>query len=198
MTSDHRRSNELNRRDFVRAAALGVAGVGLAGVSATPAVAARLGHDAQAAVEVVPHFVHVEVADVIESRHGDYGVVLLKDESKRYLPIWIGKFEAQSIRSGMRGLSSPRPMTYDFVRNVVEATGATAKRIQITQLRDMTYYAQLILETNGKQTTLDTRPSDATALAVRMRTPIYVSDALMAKASVSESEVDSLEPSHLA
>jgi len=139
-------------------------------------------------------FVPVTVEEVLESPRDDYGIIILKDERDRYLPIWVGRFEAQSIRIGLNRIATPRPMTYDFVRNLLEATNAKPLRVQITQLREMTFFAALELELNGVSRSIDCRPSDAIAVAVRTGTPIVVDEEVMASQSVTEEMLEHLEP----
>lgn len=179
----------LTRRDFVRFSALGVVGVGCSAV-APPTAAVRISLDDAIDAELVP----VRVADVVESKRDDYGIIVLLDDDERYLPIWVGRFEAQSIRVGLNGISTPRPMTYDFIRNLLEATGAVPVRVTITQLRELTFYANLEVERAGTRQSLDCRPSDAIAVAVRTSTPIYVEKGVMESQSVPREALERLEP----
>ncbi|MBT5713119.1 bifunctional nuclease family protein, partial [Candidatus Poribacteria bacterium] len=112
----------------------------------------------------------------------------------RYLPIWVGHFEAQAIRLGLQGITSARPMTYDFAHSLLEATEATARHVVITELREMTYFAQFVVTFRGEERTVDSRPSDAIALAARAGVPILVATDVMDAAGIREDEIPQLEP----
>ena len=177
----------MSRRQFVATSAFG-AGAG---------VAALLTREASAAADVArprEGLTPVVVDDVIESHRGDYGIVVLADGDGRHLPIWVGHFEAQAIRLGMQGIATARPMTYDFAHSLIEATEATASRVVITELREMTYFAQFVVTFRGEERTVDSRPSDAIALAARAGVPILVATAVMDAAGIREDEIPQLEP----
>lgn len=182
--------NQLSRRNFMQFTALGVVGAGCSafGAKTTPATLAL------ETASPVGEFVPVNVEEALESPREDYGIIVLKDERGRFLPIWVGRFEAQSIRAGLSRTATPRPMTYDFVRNALDATGAIPTRVQITQLREMTFFASLDLEVNGVSHSLDCRPSDAIAVAVRTGTPVFVDERVMSAQSVSEDALRHIEP----
>lgn len=103
-------------------------------------------------------------------------IVVLKDPDNRFnLPIWIGPLEATSIATEVEGIKPQRPMTHDLLRNTLGELGATVDAIEITELRDNTYYARLQLRTReGKALAIDSRPSDAISVALRTKSPIYV------------------------
>ena len=108
--------------------------------------------------------------------------VLLLTEAEglgRTLPIFIGAPEATAIAFAIQGVTPPRPMTHDLLRDVVEALGAHLERVVITELRSATYYAELQLQRGDGPLSVSSRPSDAVALAVRMGSPLYVADDLM-------------------
>ncbi len=108
--------------------------------------------------------------------------VLLLTEAQgmgRTLPIFIGAPEATAIAFAIQGVTTPRPMTHDLLRDVVESLGAELERVVITELRSATYYAELQLKRDNAVITVSSRPSDAVALAVRMGSPLFVSDELM-------------------
>jgi len=108
--------------------------------------------------------------------------VLLLTEAEglgRTLPIFIGAPEATAIAFAIQGVATPRPMTHDLLRDVVEHLGASLERVVITELRSATYYAELHLKRDNAVLTVSSRPSDAVALAVRLSSPLYVSDDLM-------------------
>lgn len=99
--------------------------------------------------------------------------------SRRTLPIYIGPAEAQAIALAQQGVETPRPMTHDLVKNLLEELGARLERIVITELRDRTFYAELRLVLGASTHTVSARPSDAVALAVRFDCPIYAEDELL-------------------
>lgn len=115
-------------------------------------------------------------------------IVLLTDKKKEtVLPIWIGLCEARSIEIGLSGAIPPRPLTYDLVAAMVRTLNAEVKRIVITDLRDQVFYAQVVMSVNGKVSNIDARPSDAIALASRMKSPIFVDKSVIRKAALSDS-----------
>ncbi|MGH7891126.1 MAG: bifunctional nuclease family protein [Thermodesulfobacteriota bacterium] len=115
-------------------------------------------------------------------------VVLLTDKKKEtVLPIWIGLCEARSIEIGLSGVIPPRPLTYDLVAAMVRTLNAEVKRVVITDLRDQVFYAQVVMSVNGKISNIDARPSDAIALATRMKSPIFVNKSVIRKAALSDS-----------
>ncbi len=107
-------------------------------------------------------------------------VVLLEDkEGTLALPIWIGPAEAQAIAMRLEGIDSPRPLTHDLMKNVLDHLGIELRKVVIRELRDNTYYARLVLLWEGEEVEIDCRPSDAIALAVRFKRPIFVSAQLL-------------------
>lgn len=112
-------------------------------------------------------------------------VVILKEkQSDRYLPIWIGPAEADSIAVKLQGVHVPRPLTHDLLRSVIDALGAKPNRITITDLKNDTFYAKITLDVDSGQIEIDSRPSDALALAVRVEAPIFVDESVLDKASI--------------
>jgi bifunctional DNase/RNase len=113
-------------------------------------------------------------------------VVILKEvEGERHLPIWIGDFEAQAIAMELQGLVSPRPLPYDLIKAVIGDLGATVERILVTDLAQDVFYARIVIGMDGRTVEIDSRPSDAIALAVRTHTPILVEESVMERAGVS-------------
>jgi len=106
-------------------------------------------------------------------------VVLREVESPRYLAIWIGPFEAEAITIGIKGTEIDRPMTHDLLRQAIELLGATIKRVQVNNLADDTFFARIVLERDGEELEIDSRPSDAIALAVRAKVPIFIAEEVM-------------------
>lgn len=110
-------------------------------------------------------------------------VVLLTDTNESLaLPIWVGSSEAQAIALQLQGVTPPRPMTHDLLRNVLGELSVALKRVVVTDVRDQTYYAQMFLQVNGDERAIDSRPSDAIALALRMDAPIFVDEKVAGQA----------------
>ncbi len=109
--------------------------------------------------------------------------VLLRDENARRLPIWIGQFEAWAIAFALENDPPERPMSHDFMLSLVTASGGIVTEAAITDLRDETYYASVTLHIGDITKIVDARPSDAIALAMRAKCPIYVSEAVMTAAA---------------
>lgn len=108
-------------------------------------------------------------------------ILVLRDEvGERTLPIWIGMFEAHAVALQLENSGSPRPMTHDLLRHTIEALGGTVTEVHITDVRDGTFYALIHLTANGDQVAVDARPSDALALALRTRAPVYVAEHVLA------------------
>ena len=107
-------------------------------------------------------------------------VVLLEDKAHNVaLPIWIGPAEAHAIASRLEGVESPRPLTHDLMKALMERVGVGLQRVVIRELRENTYYASIIVLLDGEEVEIDSRPSDAIALAVRFQQPIFVNRALL-------------------
>ena len=112
-------------------------------------------------------------------------VVILKEkEAERYLPIWIGPAEADAIAVKLQGATVPRPLTHDLLQSVISTLGATINSIIISDLKSDTFYARIILTVDGGQTEIDSRPSDAMALAVRAEVPIFASEEVLDRAGI--------------
>ena len=107
-------------------------------------------------------------------------IVILRDkDGQRVLPIWVGIFEANAIALQIENISTPRPMTHDLLRNVIQDLKATVQKIVVCDLQDNTFYALIYLARNGDTLAIDARPSDAIALALRTRAPIFVEDTVI-------------------
>jgi bifunctional DNase/RNase len=112
-------------------------------------------------------------------------VVILKEKmAERYLPIWIGAAEADAIAVKLQGVNVPRPLTHDLLCSIIDDLGATINSIIVSDLKNDTFYAKINLSVDGKQLEVDSRPSDALALAVRAGVPIYAEEAVMDKAGI--------------
>lgn len=116
-------------------------------------------------------------------------VVLKEEETERYLPIWIGPFEADAITIELQGVQVARPLTHDLLKRVIDEMGGVVSHILVNDLRDDTFYARIIMDVNGRHAEVDCRPSDAIALAVRAKVPIFVAESVMDQAAITpESE----------
>lgn len=113
-------------------------------------------------------------------------VVILKEkEADRYLPIWIGPAEADAITVRLQEVSVARPLTHDLLRDVMDKLGAQVDYVVVNELADDTFFARIMVSFNGERMEIDSRPSDAIALAVRVQVPIYAEDAVLEKAGVA-------------
>lgn len=118
-------------------------------------------------------------------------IIILSDlEGQRILPIWVGFFEANAIALQMENVATPRPMTHDLLKNIIHGLNATVKKIVVNNLSDNTFYALIFLEANGETLAIDSRPSDAIALALRMKSPIFVDEEVIKKAKNIEGSHD--------
>jgi len=112
-------------------------------------------------------------------------VVILKEkETNRYLPIWIGAAEADAIAVKLQGVSQPRPLTHDLLQSMVGALGARIQSIIVSDLKNDTFFAKILLAVDGNQMEIDSRPSDAIALAVRAQVPIFVDESVLERAGI--------------
>jgi bifunctional DNase/RNase len=113
-------------------------------------------------------------------------VVILKEvNGERHLPIWIGAYEAEAIAMELQGVTAARPLPYDLMKSIIGDMGGDIDRIVVTDLSQDVFYARIIIQLNGRAVEIDSRPSDAIALAVRARVPILVDEAVMERAGVS-------------
>ena len=121
-------------------------------------------------------------------------IIVLKDgEGRHVLPIWVGVFEANAIALQMENVQTPRPMTHDLLKNVIDDLNATVDRIVVSELKDNTFYATIHLSSGMGKLTVDSRPSDAIALALRTRSPIFVEEEVIESARSSAESQDSSE-----
>jgi bifunctional DNase/RNase len=112
-------------------------------------------------------------------------VVILKEkEAERYLPIWIGPAEADAIAVKLQDVKLPRPLTHDLLCSIIDALGANINFILVTELRNDTFYAKIMVNVGDNQLEIDSRPSDAIALAVRVKVPIYVEELVLDRAGI--------------
>jgi uncharacterized protein len=118
-------------------------------------------------------------------------IIILSDlEGQRILPIWVGFFEANAIALQMENVATPRPMTHDLLKSIIAGLNASVTKVLVNNLSDNTFFALIYLETNGETVAIDSRPSDAIALALRMKTPIFVDEEVINKAKSIEGTRD--------
>jgi len=133
--------------------------------------------------------IEVTVDSVRVSLMSQHRVVVLKEtDTERYLPIWIGPFEADAITIQLQGVQVARPLTHDLLKALIIELGARVSHILVNDLRNDTFYAQIVMDSNGRRIELDSRPSDAIALAVRMHVPIFVAEKVMDQAAITPDE----------
>ena len=124
-------------------------------------------------------------------------IVILRDEDEvGVLPIWVGKPEASAISFALEGVKTPRPMTHDLIQNVLTASEASILSVVITDLRENTYFSKIHIIYGDSEYTVDSRPSDAIALALRAKAPIFASEEVMKKHSTDEMDkwLDNIRP----
>ena len=122
-------------------------------------------------------------------------IVILKDtENKLNLPIWIGLLEATAMATEIEGIKMARPMTHDLLKTILGEVGCSVESVEITELKENTYYAAVNLKLAGRQVIIDSRPSDAIALALRTKSPIYVAKAVLEASSMLQQNEDAERP----
>ena len=125
------------------------------------------------------------------SSGGAYALILNEVAGNRRLPIIIGTFEAQAIALELEHIKPPRPMTHDLLRNAIEVFGADIEQVYINDLSEGTFFARILYRKNGEKIEQDARPSDAIALAVRFKAPIYVGEQILDEAGIASEETGS-------
>lgn len=115
-------------------------------------------------------------------------VILRESDQDRYLPIWIGGYEADAITIELLGRTVPRPQTHDLLKAVIGAMEARVSHVLVRDLRDDTFFATIVMDRNGQRVEVDSRPSDAIALAVRVKAPVFVADSVMDQAAIFPEE----------
>lgn len=129
--------------------------------------------------------IEVKVDSIRASLMSEHRVVILKDlEDERFLPIWIGRYEAEAIAIRLQNIDVPRPLTHDLLNNTIGELGGEIAYILVNDLRNDTFYAKITVSLNGRTVEIDSRPSDAIALAVRAGATIYVEEDVMARAGI--------------
>jgi uncharacterized protein len=114
-------------------------------------------------------------------------IIILKDvDERKALPIWVGIFEANAIALELEKVTTPRPMTHDLIKSVLDGLGVTVRQVIVNDLKDNTFFAVIELNSNGAVINIDSRPSDAIALALRVNAPIFVTEKVVAQAKSVE------------
>lgn len=125
-------------------------------------------------------------------------IIILRDQDgQRMLPIWVGVFEANAIALQIENVQTPRPMTHDLLKNVIDDLAARVERIVVCELKENTFYATIHLTSPAGVRTIDARPSDAIALALRTRSPIFVEESVIQNAKSVEMSRDSMDVGRL-
>jgi bifunctional DNase/RNase len=133
--------------------------------------------------------IEVTIDSIRVSLMTQHRVVVLKEtDSDRYLPIWIGPFEADAITIQLQGVQVPRPLTHDLLKSFIRELGVKVSHVLVNELRNDTFFARIVVDVNGKSMEIDSRPSDAIALAVRVGAPIFVAEEVMGQASITPEE----------
>jgi bifunctional DNase/RNase len=131
--------------------------------------------------------IEVSIDSIRVSLVSPHRIVVLKDGGDRFLPIWIGPFEADAITIALQGNQVARPLTHDLMKTLIREAGGVPTHIVVNDLREDTFYARIVMDMNERHVEVDSRPSDAIALAVRFQVPIYVASAVMTKAAIRPS-----------
>jgi hypothetical protein len=142
-------------------------------------------------------FLEMKVRGLALDPMSNMPIIILRDEDdKRSLPIWVGIFEANAIALELEKIATPRPMTHDLIKNILEAIDARVVKVEVTDLKDNTFFAVLHLQVGETEYKVDSRPSDAIALALRAGAPIFVDDDVVRRAKsveVAPKETDDQE-----
>ncbi|GAB4524158.1 MAG: bifunctional nuclease family protein [Anaerolineales bacterium] len=133
--------------------------------------------------------IEVTIDSIRVSLMSQQRIIILREQgSNRYLPIWIGIFEAESIALALQEVEVARPLTHDLLRNVLRTLNARVLRVEVLDLNNDTYYGNIVIEAQGEVLNIDARPSDALALAVRVHAPIYVARKVLDTAGIFPEE----------
>lgn len=134
--------------------------------------------------DVEPTAVRMELARIVITETSENQVIVLREvNGSRQFPIWIGIYEATAIDRNLKDIRAPRPLTHDLACTIISVLGATLERIVVTELRNTTFYAKLILSRDGETFEVDSRPSDAIAIATHLDVPIYVEERVLEQVS---------------
>ena len=135
--------------------------------------------------------IRMDVKALIVDPIANMPVVILRDsEEKNFLPIWVGVFEANAIALQMEGVTTPRPMTHDLLKNLITQIEGDVVRVVINNLHENTFYAQIHLRLADRDLTIDSRPSDAIALALRTDAPVFVEEDVLTKSRAHDDSTE--------
>lgn len=133
--------------------------------------------------------VEVVIDSIRVSLMSQQRIVILRElHGERYLAIWIGVYEAEAITVALQEVEMARPLTWDLLKNALSALGGRIQRVEVVALREETFYGNIVVEANGRTLNIDSRPSDALALSVRVHAPIYVERSIMESAGITPEE----------
>ena len=129
--------------------------------------------------------IEVKVVNVAIDANSKMPVIVLKEKTgEKTLPIWIGLFEAQAIALALENVKPPRPLTHDLAKSLIEKLKEKVDKVVISDLRNNTFYAQILIKRNGESIKVDSRPSDAIAIALRLNVPIFIDEAVLDKVTI--------------
>ncbi|TET29427.1 bifunctional nuclease family protein [Candidatus Aerophobetes bacterium] len=129
--------------------------------------------------------IEVKVVNVAIDANSKMPVIVLKEKTgEKTLPIWIGLFEAQAIALALENVKPPRPLTHDLAKSLIEKLKGKVDKVVISDLRNNTFYAQILIKKNGESIKVDSRPSDAIAIALRLNVPIFIDEAVLDKVTI--------------
>jgi hypothetical protein len=138
---------------------------------------------------MLPDMVEVVIDSIRVSLMSQQRILILRErDTERYLPIWIGVYEAESITIALQEVKVARPLTHDLLKNIFKEFNATVLRVEVVSLVDDTFYGNIVAEINDREVNIDSRPSDALAIAVRLHVPILVHNDVMDNAGISPEE----------
>ncbi|QTA81743.1 Bifunctional nuclease domain-containing protein [Desulfonema limicola] len=137
----------------------------------------------------------VSIAGLTMDTVSNTPIIILKDQENRALPIWIGLLEATAIASALQNIHFERPMTHDLFKNFTEMLNMSVSKIEICDLKDNTFYSRIYFMSGEKVFDIDARPSDAIAIAIRFKAPIYVDETVMAKSDMPIGNIEVLDNS---
>lgn len=137
----------------------------------------------------MPEMIEVVIDSIRVSLMSQQRIVILRQaDAERYLPIWIGTYEAEAIKLSLQEVEIARPLTWDLLKNVFGALNGRVVRVEVIALKDDTFYGNIVVEADGRVINIDSRPSDALALAVRAHVPILVATSIMDTAGITPEE----------
>jgi hypothetical protein len=136
----------------------------------------------------------VKVVNVAIDVKSNMPVIILREkEGDKTLPIWVGLFEAQAIALALENVKPPRPLTHDLTKSIIEKLKGRVDKVVINDLRNNTFYARILMKKNGENIQVDSRPSDAIALALRLKVPIYIEEKVLDKVTVGSKPIEEKE-----